>query len=162
MDHKIWFMEGTLTKQHKFKISDSVREWLIFGICLTCIFLFLYTAYSKIIDHARFLKGLTRVEVIGSFAIYISWLVPIAEILVALLMIIPRTYKWGLYFFTGLMTLFTLYILSMLLWATKLPCHCGGAIEKLTWVQHVWFDLAFIAIAIFALWLSKSKINLKK
>lgn len=61
--------------------------------------------------------------------------------------------------FTGLMTLFTGYILSMVLWAEKLPCHCGGAIEKLSWTQHIWFNLAFIALAAFALWISQSKTN---
>jgi len=32
-----------------------------------------------------------------------------------------------------------------------LPCHCGGAIENLSWGQHIWFNLAFIAIAIVGL-----------
>ncbi|MBB3058280.1 hypothetical protein FHS11_004729 [Mucilaginibacter gotjawali] len=123
------------------------------------MFLFLYTAHSKWTDHARFLKGLSRVSFIAGFALYISWLVPAAEVLISILLIIPQTYKWGLYGFTGLMTLFTGYIISMVLWAKKLPCHCGGAIEKLSWPQHIWFNLAFIAIAVFALWLSKSKIN---
>lgn len=121
------------------------------------MFLFLYTAYSKWTDHARFLKGLTKVKWIGSNAGYISWLVPLAEVLISLLLIIPQTYKWGLYGFTGLMALFTGYIISMVLWANKLPCHCGGAIEKLTWTQHIWFNMAFMALSVFALWLSKSK-----
>ncbi|MFI5140403.1 MAG: MauE/DoxX family redox-associated membrane protein, partial [Sphingobacteriales bacterium] len=132
-----------------------------FLICLSCIFLFLSTAHSKWADHVRFLKGLSRVTFIGGYAFYISWLVPAAEVLISLLLIIPQTYKWGLYGFTGLMTLFTGYIVSMVLWAKKLPFHCGGAIEKLSWAQHIWFNLAFIAIALFALWLSKTKINLK-
>ncbi|MDB5156121.1 MAG: hypothetical protein JWR50_828, partial [Mucilaginibacter sp.] len=50
-------------------------------------------------------------------------------------------------------------ILSMVLWAEKLPCHCSGAIEKLSWTQHIWFNLAFIALAISALRLSKRKTN---
>ena len=124
------------------------------------MFLFLYTAQSKWIDHSRFLNGLSRVTFIGGYALYISWLVPAAEALIALFLIIPQTYKWGLYGFIGLMTLFTGYIVSMVLWAKKLPCHCGGAIEKLSWTQHIWFNLAFIAIAVFALWLSSAN-NLK-
>ena len=157
------FLETLLLKQ-EFRLKDKTREWLIFSVCLVCIFLFLYTGYSKIEDHVRFMKGLSKVRIIGGMANYIAWLVPIAEIIIAVMMIIPKTYRFGLHAFTGLMSVFTVYIISMLLWAEKLPCHCGGAIEKLTWTQHVWFNLAFIAIAIYALWLSnrKTTLNIKK
>jgi len=155
-------MDSIIIKRQRFQLTDKVRDWLILAICLVCIFLFIYTAYSKIMDHSRFLKGLYQAEFIGRFAFYISWLVPFAEILVVILMIVPRTVKWGLSSFLSLMILFTVYILSMLLWANKLPCHCGGVIEKLSWTQHIWFNLAFIVLAIFALRLLKTKIELHK
>jgi hypothetical protein len=138
--------------------SPKGKDLLILIVCLTCVFLFLYTACAKLIDHRQFLNGLYHAEMIGHFAIYISWLVPLTEIAIALLLVIPRTVKLGLYSFLGLMAIFTVYISSMLLWANKLPCHCGGAIEKLSWGQHVWFNLAFITLAIFALRLLKTKI----
>lgn len=150
------------SKRTRFGISPEQAERLVFGISLTCIFLFVYTAYSKTIGHEQFLDGLKRVAGIGPYALYISWLVPAAEFIVAVLLVIPKTVKWGLYGFTGLMTVFTIYILGVLLWAKNLPCHCGGAIEKLSWAQHVWFNLAFIALAVCALWLSNPKTKLKK
>ncbi len=150
-------MDSIISKKQRFQLTSKGKDRLILAICSLCIFLFLYTACAKMIDHGRFLNGLYHVEVIGRFAFYISWLVPLAEALVAILLVIPRTVKLGLYSFLGLMTLFTVYILSVLLWANKLPCHCGGVIEKLSWTQHVWFNLAFIALAIFALRLLKTK-----
>jgi hypothetical protein len=143
------------------RISIKTRQRIVFVISLLSIFLFLYTAYSKLAEHERFLKGLSKVQLISPYATLLSWLVPFAEIIVAALLILPATLKWGLYGFTALMILFTGYIGSMLLWAKKMPCHCGGAIEKLTWVQHLWFNLAFIALAIFALILYSSKIYFK-
>jgi len=128
---------------------------LIWAICYCCIFLLIYTAYAKIEDHNRFYKGLLRISYIGNYALLISWLVPLSEILIAVLLLIPQLQKWGLYFFAVMMGVFTLYIASMLLWATKLPCHCGGAIEKLSWNQHLWFNLGFIALASLAIWLKK-------
>lgn len=125
-------------------------ERLITGIRLLCIFLFAYTASAKIIDHDRFVTGLAKVAFIGKSAMFLSWLVPAVEIAVAVLLIIPRFEKWGFYAFTGLMTLFSGYILCMLLWAKHLPCHCGGAIEKLSWAQHLWFNTAFIALSVLA------------
>jgi hypothetical protein len=150
-------MDSITAKKQRFQLTNKGKELLILIICLLCVFLFLYTAYAKLVEHTRFLNGLYHVKAIRRFALYISWLVPLAEIVVAILLIVPRTLKWGLYSFISLTTLFTVYILSMLLWASKLPCHCGGAIEKLSWGQHVWFNLAFIALAIFALRLLKTK-----
>jgi len=57
---------------------------------------------------------------------------------------------------------FTLYIISALIWEKKLPCHCGGAIEKLSWSQHIWFNLAFIIIAVMAVRLINFNKFLKK
>jgi hypothetical protein len=154
-------METIFLPKAKFQLSNKLRDRLVFCICLICISLFLYTAYSQIVDHQRFFKGLSKVAVVGGFALYISWLVPVAEVLISILLIIPITYKWGLCGFAGLMILFTGYILSMVLWAKKLPLHSGGAAEKLSWTQHIWFNLAFIVIAVFALWLSNLKTSSK-
>ena len=150
-------MDSITAKKQRFQLTNKRKEQLTLTICLLCIFLFLYTACAKLMDHTRFLNGLYRVKAIRGFALYISWLVPLSEIVISVLLAIPQTVKWGLYSFLGLMILFTGYIISMLLWASKLPCHCGGAIEKLSWGQHVWFNLAFIALAIFALCLLKTK-----
>ena len=150
-------MDSIISKKQRFRLTNKGKDRLILAICSLCIFLFLYTACAKLMDHGRFLNGLYHVEVIGRFAFYISWLVPLAEILIAILLIIPRTLKLGLYSFLGLMILFTVYILSVLLWASKLPCHCGGVIEKLSWTQHVWFNLTIIALAVCALRLLKTK-----
>ncbi len=143
-------------------LSPKFRESFVFGIGLLCIFLFIYTGYSKLADHQRFLKGLTHVQLVGRFAAFVSWFVPIAELAAATLMIIPGTFKIGLKAFIVLMVLFTGYIMAVLFWAKRVPCHCGGAIEKLSWTQHIWFNLAFMAMAIVALCLSNSKTNFKK
>jgi uncharacterized membrane protein YphA (DoxX/SURF4 family) len=148
-------MESITNKQSAFRFTDKTKEWIVFGICLLCLALFASAAYQKLADHDTFYKGLSKVSLIGGAAIYIAWLVPIAEILICILLLIPLTQKVGLYGFIGLMTVFTGYILSMLLWKEKLPCHCNLIIEKLSWAEHLWFNAGFIALAVFALWLLK-------
>jgi hypothetical protein len=144
-------MESIITNNVRFQVSEPAKEKIITAICWLCMALFFYTAYAKIIDHARFLKGLTRVHLISGFAVFTSFAVPIVEIIVALLLLIPQTAKTGLYSFIAVMSAFTIYIISAMIWEKNLPCHCGGAIEKLSWGQHIWFNLAFITIAIIAL-----------
>jgi len=155
-------MESVMLKKGFFRFTGLAKERLFICIRLVCMFLFLYTAYAKILDHGRFFRGLAKVHFIGGLAVYISWLVPVSEILTSIFLLIPQTAKWGLYSFITLMTLFTGYIIGALLWEKNLPCHCGGAIENLSWTQHIWFNLAFIFLAVFAIRLIQSKYIFKK
>lgn len=155
-------MESTSITNDKFQLSEPTKEKIIIAICWLCMALFLYTAYAKIIDHARFLTGLTRVHLISGFAVTISFAVPIVEITVALLLLIPQTVKVGLFSFITVMSSFTIYIISAMIWEENLPCHCGGAIEKLSWMQHIWFNLAFIFLAFIALRLLNFSKSFKK
>jgi len=125
-------MEITINKPARLQLSDNTKEWIKFWIRALCVFLFLFSAFDKFFDHARFLHGLAPVKVIGPFASFISWAVPCSETLVAVLVYLRRTFVWGLYGFTGLMAVFTAYITIMVLWAEKLPCRCNILIEQLT------------------------------
>jgi len=151
-------MDNFLTK-YRFQLTDKIRELLIVGICLVCLFLFLHAAHGKIADHEVFAKGLSKVRFIGAYAEAIAWSVPVVEIGTAMLLIIPITRKIGLYLFTGTMGVFTLYICSMLFWNEKLPCHCNLFVEKLSWGGHLWFNLAFIGLSITAILLDRSNLN---
>ncbi|EHQ25558.1 MauE/DoxX family redox-associated membrane protein [Mucilaginibacter paludis] len=146
-------MESVITTKSKIQISELAKEITAIAIRWLCMALFFYTAHAKTVDHDRFLKGLARVHLISGFALFLSYAVPIVEFLVALLLLVPNTAKTGLYCFIAVMSAFTIYIASALIWEPTLPCHCGGAIEKLSWGQHIWFNLAFILIAITGVWL---------
>lgn len=149
----------TIIRKRAFNLNVENKNWIVYTIGLICLFLFSISAYSKIVDHERFVSGLSTVKYIGQYASFISWAVPIAEIIVSLLLLIPQTTRLGLYGFTGLMMVFTLYIAIMINWADKIPCYCNLIVEKLSWVEHLWFNIGFIGLAIFALWLGIAKNN---
>lgn len=150
-------MNTVIAKKTSILFSVRTKHWLSFCICLLCVFLFVISAYDKIAEHERFRNGLSKVAIIGSYAYIISWLVPIVEMVVALLLIIPKTQKYGLFGFLLVMIVFTIYIGGMWLWAEKLPCHCNLIIEKLSWAEHVVFNLAFIGLAACVIWFMKNK-----
>ena len=149
-------MGNTTVKRSALELTNAFREWIFLGICLICMFLFLFSAYEKIIGYEQFLNGLKKVSFVSQFAKVIAWAVPLIEILTSILLIIPKTQKWGLYGFAGTMAVFSFYILSMLLLKDTLPCHCNLIIDKLTWSQHLWFNLAFIGLALSAIRFNKS------
>lgn len=136
-------------------MPTSTKKHLFTGICLLCLFLFAYTGFDKLFDLERFQNNLKRIPILGEYAIILSWLVPLSELLITILLIIPKTQKIGLITFTLMMLIFTVYISSMLLWAEKLPCSCGGVISNLSWIQHIWFNLSFIALSLAGLRLYK-------
>ncbi len=79
-----------------FQLSSKTKDLIVFIICLICIFLFLTSAYDKIAEHSKFVRGLSKVAYIGSYAELIGWLVPITEVAISILLINPKTHKSGL------------------------------------------------------------------
>lgn len=126
--------------KHRNMMRDSISA--IF------IFLFVYTAVSKMYAYTLFEQTLEGTPLIGATSTYIAVLLPITELFVSLLLFIPRTRKWGLYSTFALMTVFTLYIGYMIIFTTHRPCTCGGVIEKMTWAQHLAFNIVFTLLAL--------------
>jgi len=155
-------MERIFKHYTSTQIQRSTREFMVTIIRWICMALFLYTAYAKSIGHNQFLAGLSIVQLIHGFATPISFLVPFFELVIALLLLHPKTATIGLYGFISAMGLFTLYIVGVLIWEKDLPCHCGGIIERLSWKQHIWFNIGFILLAIFAIQLNKLNTPFKK
>lgn len=138
------------------KLHLKLRNLLLTIVNIILASLFAYTAYEKIMDHERFMNGISKVEIIGSYSFLISWAVPIAEVIISVLVLIPETARIGIWSFLGLMIIFSVYILIALIWASKLPCHCGGVIETLTWTEHLWFNIGFILLSLIAIRLEKN------
>jgi len=156
MNSQSRYYENMKVKVIPIRLDPKTKEFFFLLINIILASLFAYTAYGKIMDHERFMNGIAKVELIGKFAFFISWAVPIVELLIAVLILIPQTAKIGLWSFLGMMIIFIMYILIALIWASKLPCHCGGVIETLTWTEHLWFNIGFILLSIIAIRLNNT------
>ncbi len=118
---------------------NSVTSYLL-------VFLFTYTALSKIIDHETFKSAILQSPLIKNEATAISWLIPGLEILIVIMLLSYRLRNVGLLMSLLLMTMFTGYIVYMILFVPHLPCSCGGVIQQLSWSNHVWFNCVFIIL----------------
>ncbi|RYD87039.1 MAG: hypothetical protein EOP50_21445, partial [Sphingobacteriales bacterium] len=107
------------TAAQNTKAGTSAGKILITCISLICLFLFIYTAYGKLVDHHQFKQSLAGIPVFGAYAGPISWSVPLAEILIALMLVFPSTQRTGLKLFSLAMCIFSLYISAMLVLAEK-------------------------------------------
>jgi len=124
------------------------RNLIIEIISSLLILLFVYTAFSKLLDFTTFKVQLSKSPFINPFASTVAWALPLVEILVAVALTIKRTRLLGLYASLFLMTMFTAYIYTMLHYSYYIPCSCGGVISKLSWTQHLWFNSVFVLLSI--------------
>lgn len=118
------------------------------------IVLFVYTATSKLIAHQQFQGVLSKSPWLNSVAPVISYLLPVTELVIAVLLVIPVTVYTGLYMALFLLIFLTIYLLLMVAFAPTLPCACGGVIGSLGWKSHIFFNLFFTCITIIAIWKS--------
>ena len=150
-------MQISLNKQSRLYLSAKQREVITDIAIYLFVILFMYTAAGKLLAIKSFASTLAKSPLIGSYNLFVAWAIPIIEIIIGLLLIIPPVKKMGLYAALFLMTVFTLYLIYMVFSGSKLPCHCGGVISSMTWQQHIWFNLGFIALAITGLAINKNK-----
>jgi len=125
------------------------------------ILLFLYTGLSKLLDYTHFKSVLYKSPLIAGNAAVVALALPITEIMVALLLFVPRTRLWGFYGATVLMTVFTLYLAYMILFTPHLPCSCGGVLKQMTWKQHLVFNIFFLLLSLTATLLERKRTRLK-
>ncbi|HZE83079.1 MAG TPA: MauE/DoxX family redox-associated membrane protein, partial [Puia sp.] len=68
---------------------------------------------------------------------------------ISIALIFERSRTIGFYASLILMSLFTIYTGSILLhFFNYVPCSCGGVIRKLTWGQHLVFNLFFVGLSV--------------
>lgn len=133
-------------------------------IAYAFILLFLYTAFSKLMVYERSLNDLRRSPFIDEYAVPLSILLPLLEIVIAVMLFLPKYRYWGMIGSAGLMLLFTIYVSAMVFTLKELPCSCGGLIRELTWKQHFFFNVCFTLLAFAGVFISrdKTKINNNK
>ncbi|QQX78106.1 MULTISPECIES: MauE/DoxX family redox-associated membrane protein [Aequorivita] len=140
---------------------ESVKRNAAVAVSYLFVLLFLYAAVSKLLDFETFEVQLAQSPLLSAYAGFIAWAVPGIEILIAVLLILPKYRILALYAAFTLMVMFTAYIYIILNFSDFVPCSCGGVLEKLSWTQHLVFNVVFIVMAAGALFLSK-EYNAKK
>ena len=138
------------------------RTIIIEAIALLLVIVFTYAGLTKFLEGHRFYDNIRNSPVLGgeTIATLASWMVPLAELAVAMLLIWKKTRLLGLYGAMGLILLFTGYTIAIVFFAPFRPCSCGGIISLLSWEQHLVFNVILLLLALLAIWCSpKHKIN---
>lgn len=120
------------------------------------VMLFLYAAFTKLLDYEKFRVQIGQSPLLTAFAGFVAWFIPAVEILIAIMLIFSRTRLGALYASFSLMVMFTCYIVAITQFSDYVPCSCGGVLEKLGWTEHLIFNIVFVFLAITAIILYRS------
>jgi hypothetical protein len=144
------------------KRQQIFRETIVQMVCLLFIILFAYAGLTKFLEGHRFYDNIRNSPILGgeTMASLASWMVPLAELAVALLLVRSRTRLLGLYGAMGLMLLFTGYTVAIVFFAPYRPCSCGGIISLLSWEQHLVLNMGLLLLALLVILLSRKHKNI--
>ena len=132
------------------------RKIIIEIISSLLILLFLYASVSKWLAFKTFIGDMNNQPFPNWITPYLVYSIPIIEVLIAVGLIFEKTRVPALYASFVLMMAFTIYTVAVLSHAFRyVPCSCGGVIKKLTWPQHLFFNLFFVSISLLGIWLKK-------
>jgi thiol-disulfide isomerase/thioredoxin len=109
--------------------------------------LFIYTGLIKLMDVSSFRLEMGSSTFLGSMAGFVSWALPITELILVIILFVPAWRLKGLYGSLIMMTIFTLYMVGMLFIDDRLSCSCGGIMENLKPSQHFLFNSTCIVLA---------------
>jgi len=123
------------------------------------IFLFTYTAVSKIVNIHNFIYTLSKSPLLSSHAVLIAWTIIVTELAIVLILLYPPWRLGGLYSSSILMLLFSLYIGYMILSSGRLPCSCGGILKQLSWKSHFIVNISLTLLATLCLYIEHKKVN---
>lgn len=129
----------------------KIKSNLIYIVALLHILLFSYAAASKLLDFQNFQVQLGQSPLLSAFAVAVSFAVPIVEFILVLLLMFSRYRLIGFYGSFVLMTMFSVYIIIILKFSSFTPCSCGGILEKMSWTEHLTFNIVFVVISAVAI-----------
>jgi hypothetical protein len=122
-------------------------------ICFLFTLLFMYAAASKLLDYQQFSIEIGQSPLLTGLGGFVPWLVITIELIVSVLLLVPKFRLLGLYGAFCLMVMFTAYIIAILNFSTYIPCSCGGILAKLGWKEHLIFNVAFLVLSLVAIML---------
>lgn len=109
---------------------------------------------DKILHFSSFKYGILNQPFSDRLGYFLIYSLPVLELMVVFALVFERFRKAGLILSVILMSAFTGYIGIALLGAwEKLPCGCGSVISGMSWAQHFFFNLFFLALSILGLYL---------
>ncbi|WP_153391482.1 MauE/DoxX family redox-associated membrane protein [Chryseobacterium vaccae] len=130
------------------------KKIIPFAVSIFFVILFCYAAISKILDFENFQVQISESPLLNGSLQFLPYTIIIVEVLIAGLLCYRKTRNMGLVGSFVLMLIFTGYIALILSTSNNLPCSCGGILEKMSWHQHLYFNIGCVILSVIGLGLN--------
>lgn len=143
-EHKI-----SLTPPDAYTKKKRILEILVYFFIL----LFTYASLRKLIDIKMFVKEVWGFALFGTKQmVQIGFvLLSSAELIVALMLAIPRTRQLGIYGAFVLMVAINILFFIMQQFSQIIPVYYGGIIPSASFITHFIFNIVVLFIALYAI-----------
>lgn len=139
-------------------IKNNWRTAVIWSICFLTALMWAAAAFGKLKDLDDFRYQLGESPLLQGFEETAKWTVPYGELLLAIVLINPTTRLLALYTSVFLLSLFIVYIITLLQFSYyDIPCACSGFAQGLSWEGHLVFNAAFMSLAISGIFIDERK-----
>ena len=137
---------------------NGIKGKIIFiGSCLVAL-LWFYAALSKIAAHGHYQDAMLKQPFPTAIRYLLIWTLPPFELLIGITLLTERFFRTGLYISAALFGIFAVYIALILIKAFgHIPCSCGGLIEHMGWKFHLGFNLAFLALNLYLIFIDQKR-----
>lgn len=131
-----------------------LKKIIPFVVSISFVILFCYAAISKVMDFKNFQVQISASPLLNGFSQFLPYTIIFVEVIIAGLLCYRKTRTIGLIGSLFLMLIFTGYIAKLLSTSKNLPCSCGGILEKMSWSQHLYFNIGCVILSVIALGLN--------
>ncbi|MFD2968792.1 MauE/DoxX family redox-associated membrane protein [Sphingobacterium bambusae] len=119
------------------------------------VFVFLYSALSKLLDFGYFKAELDKSPFLERWTVVLDYLIPLSEIIVVIMLLVKSTRTLALYLYLYMMSSFCFYVYLMMTKAHYLPCACMGLFGKwLSWEAHLLVNVFLLVLTILVILLN--------
>lgn len=122
------------------KITPEVASILL-------ILLFGYAATSKLLVYDKFVVQIGQSALLADLSPFLAWIIPAVELIICVMLLLPKWRQRGFFAATVLMAAFTVYVFAVLFFSPTVPCSCGGILSQMGWKTHLVFNIVFTGIA---------------
>lgn len=134
-----------------------MKNNLLHLIRFVLVLLYSYVAFSKWFAFRQFVYDTHNQPFPFWMSALLVWMIPLLESAISILLLFPHLLQWGFRLSLLLMSLFTVYVMVVLLGVfNRVPCPCGGFLSELGWRQHLIINLVLIGLSGAGLYLHRS------
>lgn len=142
------------------KYSYMKKSTIIEIISIFFALLFLYAATRILMEYDFFKMQISFPLGLKPIAPFIAWFLPVSEIIVAVLLLIPAWRSRGLYGALALMILLTGYAVALLGFSKQIPC-CIRIPEFLSWKQQLVLNCILLVVSVTGIVLQRKQHRLQ-